>query len=429
MLPDLSDKELFDLLCVLCVLIAGAYAVHFAARRLERSREGMILAVPLFAAFAVRLLAAFAVEQLSIANTLRGGDELSFLFQARQLAETPLLGADSLDSLISELHTFIFSLHYRVFDVAPPGMMLRVEMILLAVLGIAFLSAAVYELAGPRPALIAAWILAFEPANVFFSSLLHKESLLYLAEGLVAFGGAVLWKRGKLWAVLPMIAGCLIATATRPYVGWFLSAAAAAVVLHASFTRQRGLRSFALTTACLLVGVALVVVVWQQSSDEKLRELQVSQNANAADTSNLSLERVDYSTRSKLITNLPKRVSDIILRPYAWQTQNASQQLGVLGTMVVLACLALLAVAIARDRRLIMSTAAPLVYPALFLLIAYSISAGNAGTAFRYRTHIVGLAVCLVIVLLAHRRQEQESTAKVRRRPRLSPVKRTRTAT
>ena len=65
-------------------------------------------------------------------------------------------------------------------------------------IGIVLLSAAVYELAGPRPALIAAWILALEPANIFFSSLLHKEPLMYLAEGLVAFGGAVLWKRGNL---------------------------------------------------------------------------------------------------------------------------------------------------------------------------------------------------------------------------------------
>ena len=55
-----------------------------------------------------------------------------------------------------------------------------------------------YELAGPRPARIAAWLLALEPASIFFSSLLHKEPLMYMAEGLVVYGGAVLWKRGKL---------------------------------------------------------------------------------------------------------------------------------------------------------------------------------------------------------------------------------------
>ena len=76
-----------------------------------------------------------------------------------------------------------------------------------------------------------------------------------------------------------------------------------------------------------------------------------------------------------------------------------------------------------------MHVAGPLVYPALFMLVAYAISAGNAGTAYRYRTHIVGLAVCLVLVLLAHRRQEQEGPARAPVRPGLAPVNRTRTAT
>jgi len=428
-LLNFSDRELFELLSVLCVLLAGSYALYLIGRRLERSRQGLLLVAPMFAAFGLRLGAAVGLNQLSIAQDLRGGDELTFLGQAGEIAALPLTGSDSLDTLTSELHTFIFSLHYRTFDLTPPDLMLRVEMIVLAVLGIALLSAAVYELAGPRAALIAAWILALEPASIFFSSLLHKEPIMYLAEGMVAFGGAVLWKRGNLAALFPIVAGCLIAIATRPYVGWFLTAAAAAVVLHASLTRQRGLRSFALTSTCLILVFAFVPVVWAESSNEKLEQLQGSQNANAADDSNLALEQVDYSTRRKLIINLPERIGDVILRPYLWQTENPSQQLGALGTVVVLACLALLAVAIARNRRAIMPLAAPLVYPALFMLVAYSISAGNAGTAYRYRTHLVSLALCLIVVLLARRKQEQEAPARVRARPGFDPVSRTRIVT
>lgn len=413
---------------MLIALLLAIYSLVWLVRRLRRSREGFDIGKQIAVAFAVRLLAAVAIGQLAIARDLRGGDELTFLRRAKGLSELPLDSPQSLDALISQLHTFIFSLHYRVLGTAPPDLLLRIEMLTLSVVAIALLSAAVYELAGARAGRIVAWVLALEPANVFFSSILHKEPLMYLAEGLVVFGGAVLWKRGKLVAILPMIAGCLIAMATRPYVGWFLTGAAAAVVLHASLTRQRGLRSFALTTTCILLVVAFVPVVWNQSSDKKLSELQVSQNANASDDANLSLELVDYSTREKLIINLPKRVADIITRPYPWQTQNASQQLGAIGTLVVLACLALLAVAIARNRTRIMDMAAPLVYPAIFMLVAYAISAGNAGTAYRYRTHIVGLAVCLVMVLLAHRHQEQEGPARVPRRPGLGPVSRTRTA-
>ena len=106
----------------------------------------------------------------------------------------------------------LFSLNFRIFHPDPPLLMLRVEMITFSVIGLTLLAAAVYELAGPRAARIAAWILAIEPANVFFSSLLHKEPLMYMAEGAVAFGGAVFWTRGKLWAFVPIVFGCLVAT-------------------------------------------------------------------------------------------------------------------------------------------------------------------------------------------------------------------------
>jgi hypothetical protein len=426
---DLSDRELFELLCVLLALLAGAYTLIITVRLLRRSRDGLEIGKPLVVAFGVRLLAALAVGQLAIARNLRGGDELGFLKSAEEISRLPLGSPESLDKLVSQLHTFVFSTHFRVLDATPPNLMLRAEMVLFGTLAVALLSAAVYELAGARAAVIAAWILALEPANVFFSSLLHKEPLMYLAEALVIFGGAVLWRRGNVTALVPMIAGCLIAMATRPYAGWFLTAAAAAIVLHASLTRQRGLKSFALTAMCLALIAAAIPVVLNASSDESLKDLQASQDANAADDSNLGLEQVDYSTRSEVIVNLPTRIGDVIFRPYVWQTENASQQLGAVGTLVVLAALATLAVAVTTNRRAIMDRAGPLVYPAAFMLVAYSLSAGNAGTAYRYRTHLVGMAICTIVILLAHRRQEQEGQTRVRAHPRLSPVKRTRTAT
>lgn len=426
---NLTDTDLYEALCVTIALLGAIYLLTWVVRRLRRSRDGFDIGRQVAVAFGLRWLAAVALGQLSIARDLRGGDELRFMHDAKDIAAQSLSSPDSIDALTSQFHTFWFSLHFRVLDGAPPELLLRTEMVLISTVGLALLCAGVWELAGPRPARIAAWILALEPANIFFSSLIHKEPLMYLAEGLVVFGGAVLWKRGKLTALIPMVIGCLLAMATRPYVGWFLTGAAAAVVLHASLTRQRGLRSLALTCTCAVLAVAFIPVVWNQSSDQKLTELQQSQDANSADGANLSLERVDYSTREKLIINLPKRIKDIIFRPYLWQTQNTSQQLGAIGTLFVLACLALLAAAIARNRKQIMDMAGPLVYPAAFMLVAYAISAGNAGTAYRYRTHLVGLSVCLVLVLLAHRRQEQEGLARKPVRPGLRHVTRTRTAT
>jgi hypothetical protein len=375
---------------------------------LRDTRPGFSIAKPIAVAFGLRVLAVLAVGELTIARNLRGGDELGFLAHGEYASNFPITSNYSTHLLTSELQSFLISLDFRLFGAAP-DVMVRTEMITLSVAGIALLAAAVYELAGPRPAVIAAWLLALEPTSIFFSSLIHKEPLMYLAEGLVAFGGAVAWKRGKLSALAPALIGCLIALATRPYVGWFLAAAAALVFLHAGLTRLHGARALVVTLAMIGVIAAFVPIFLQKSSHESLQNLQTSQNLNAADTkSNLSLERVDYSTRAKIFTNLPKRIADVITRPYLWQTQNASQQLGVIGTLVVLVALFLLARALARNRRGVMQRAAPLVYPGVLMLCAYALSAGNAGTAFRYRTHIMAIALALIVVLREHGRQEQQ---------------------
>ena len=228
-----------------------------------------------------------------------------------------------------------------------------------------------------------------------------------------------MWKRGELSAVLPLVLGCLIAIATRPYVGWFFVAAAAAVSLHASLRRLDGDRSLAFLAVGILAFAIFVPIALSKSSDKELESVQQSQDANASDTNaNLSLERVDYSTREKVILNLPKRIRDVVLRPYPWQVQNTSQQLGVLGTMVLLGGLILLIGAMLQNGGDILRRAGPLVYPAFFALIAYSLSAGNAGTAYRYRTHVVGLMLCVLVVL---REQREQGGSSGRDLPRWTP--------
>jgi hypothetical protein len=108
---------------------------------------------------------------------------------------------------------------------------------------------------------------------------------------------------------------------------------------------------------------------------------------------------VDFSTRWGIITNLPKRIVDVTTKPRPWQLDNTSQQFGLLGTIFAWTCFWLLALELWRARGHIMERAGPFVYLTFFTLIAYSLSAGNAGTAFRYRMHVVALAVCLLVVL------------------------------
>jgi hypothetical protein len=418
----MSEVQLYQLETELIAFAAGVMLIWLVLRHLRKMMPGIAIARAIWIAFAVRVVAALLLNQTPIASQLRGGDEGTFLYQAQSLARWDFISHGTFNGLIKEFHVLWFSLNYRLFDPLSQ-MTLRIEIIAIAVTGLALLAAAVHELAGRKAAVITAWILAFEPTGVFFSGILHKEPFMMLAEGSVAYGGARLWKRGQLSALIPMVFGCLLATATRPYAGWFLSAAAAAVALHAGLKRRSSpARSFVLIALVIGLAVAFFPAVWNASSKESLQQLQSSQDFNAHGVeANLSLERVDYSTRDKIVTNLPQRILDITTKPYPWQLGNTSQRLGLLGTTFLFVGLIFLLGAMLTNGKEIMRRAGPLVYPALFLLIAYSLSAGNAGTAFRYRTHLVAFLVA-VLVVLRSARQERRAAVRERERTRVGRI-------
>ncbi len=377
-----------------------AYGLFWLVRLLARSRPGLAIGLPVGLAVALRVTAAAGVSLTSIGSQLRGGDEILFASEAGRIADSPLGSEAWTSALVGELHEFVLAV--QVWAIDSPEFVLRIGEIGLAVAGLVLLAAAVYELAGPRAAVLAAWFLALEPSGIFFSSLLHKESSMFLAEGLVAFGGARLWKRGDLASVPIIAAGCLVGVATRPYAGWFLIAAGAAIALHAGLrtTRRNEISALGLIAGVVLLVAITAPTVLEASSDESLEEnVQQSQEANVADDANLSLEQVDFSTREAIITNLPTRMWDVAFRPYVWQLDSASQRLGAIGGLVTLIVLVFLVDALIRRRGEILARAGPLIYLGFLLLIAYSLSTGNAGTGFRYRTHLLAIAICLIVTL------------------------------
>ena len=74
---------------------------------------------------------------------------------------------------------------------------------------------------------------------------------------------------------------------------------------------------------------------------------------------------------------------------------------GSVGTLVAYAVLILLILSAWRNRGEVFGRAGPLLYPLLFEMVAYSVTVGNAGTGFRYRSHLVTLAICVMCVLRA----------------------------
>jgi hypothetical protein len=163
------------------------------------------------------------------------------------------------------------------------------------------------------------------------------------------------------------------------------------------------------------------------TSTKSLQKLQNAQNfttgqqatstTGGTNSDNLALEQVNFSTRGAVLRNLPQRMFDLIFRPFPWQLQNTSQRLGAIGTVIAVAGFFALLGFAWRARGDVLSLIAPLLYPFLFLLVAYSLSAGNAGTGFRYRSHLVLLGAGMLIILrehvLAAKRRAHQSEAAI----------------
>lgn len=401
---------------ILTTLFVGG-VLWFLIRKLSRSRPDLRIGGPIAIGFGLRLAAIAGIGLTGLGSTLRGGDETTFLYYASYLAHQPL-GHGYIPHGPYELHVVLFALEDRM------GLTLgamRIVQVGIALTGVILILAAVNDLAGGRAARLAAWLMAFEPASIFFNSALHKEPNMELAAGLVVFGGTMLWRRLDVRGLLLFALAGLIAVWTRTYAGWFLVSASVFILLHASLrSLNRPLRAMPIIYG-LLIGVALVTpTVLTATSGKNLRTLQQSQNAYAnsigtgsggPNTNNLKDEKVDFSTRGKVIVNLPLRIRDLIFKPYPWQLGDTSQRFGAIGTLVAYALFALLVIYGWESRGKIFPRAGPVLYPMIFLLIAYSLAAGNAGTGFRYRTHLVTLAIAAVVIL-----REQALLARARRR-------------
>ena len=369
----------------LTALVVG-YVLWWLVRRLTRSRPDLRIGAPIAIGFGLRMAAIAAIGLTGLSTTLRGGDETTFLDYAHHLAQQPF-GHGWIPHAQYELHVVLFAFEDRLRLTV--GAM-RIVQVGIALTGVILILAAVHDLAGGRAARLAAWLMAFEPASIFFNSALHKEPNMELAAGLVVFGGTMIWRKLDVRGLFLFALAGLIAVWTRSYAGWFLVSASVFILLHASLRNlSRPLRAMPVIYG-LLIGIALVTpTLLAATSGKNLQALQQSQNAYAnaigtgsggPNTDNLKDEKVDFSTRGKVLTNLPLRIRDLILKPYPWQLGDTNQRFGAVGTLVAYALFVLLIIYGWESRGQIFARAGPVLYPMLFLLVAYSLAAGDAGT-------------------------------------------------
>jgi len=403
---------------IVAILLVGA-ALMLTLRWLGRVRPDFRVGAAVTVAYVVRLLAIAALNATGLGASLRGGDETTFLDYAAQLARQPL-GHGDFPHGIYQLQTVVFALEMKLGFLNETAM--RVVQVGIALLGVVLMLGAVYDLGGPRAARLAAWLLAFEPASIFFGSEIHRESLLELAAGMGVLGCTWVWQRLDVRGILLAALACLIAIETRSYAGWFMACGVVMIVLHASLRHMTvKLRALPLLYGVIVAALIVAPTLYAATGGKNLERLQSSQQANAhgvgegsgtANSDNLALEQVDFSSRGAVITSLPTKVRELLLEPYPWQLEDASQMFGAVGTLIVYAVILLLVRYMWLSRGHIFERAGPFLYILLTQLIAYSLTVGNAGTGFRYRSHLTTLAIA-TLAILGSRARAQEHGLKI----------------
>jgi len=383
------DTGFFDDLTVGLALVLALYAA-VGMGRLGRRWGIAGLALPLACAVAVRAALAVLVDSVPVLAATRGPDEVGFALQARQLADGTLSLGSLPASLVGNLHLWWMALQIKVVG-GPADLYLRIGHAALAVAGIAVIAVAVSQVAGAARGKLAAWLLAFEPTSAYFSTILHKEGPMFLGEALVIAGCVRMFTRRDAWSAALMVLGVLVAAGTRPYAAAALAGACGLTAAHAGFRRLGPTGARRLILPAGLAAIAVVGLLVGPSLSRVFDKLQRSQFANATDGSNLALAPVDYTSLAGLVTNLPVRAFDVLFRPFPWQVANTSQQLGALGSVVAWTLIAAVIILVIRRPRVALDRVVPMLYVFGALLVAYALSAGNAGTGYRYHSHLVVL--------------------------------------
>jgi hypothetical protein len=388
-------------------LIVGAVVVlllWWLMLLLDRRGHTASYRLPICVGFILRLLAvAFAAAVPSIGRKITSNDEAAFVVTTQALAALPLHSSQWLSMLTHWTEVVPWALTYKVFGTS--GLVpLRLEQVGLSLAAVIIASSTAGKIGGRRAGLTTAWIAAVEPSCVYFSGLLHQESLSMLGEAILLAALVDLWMRDTpAWQPLGAgLLGLAVIFGTRAYMAFFAGVAVVLVVVGAELTRRMGLaRALTVLTVSAvlvaLIGIALAPHVLAAS----LAHLQAQLDYHYPGA-NLALPHVNVTSSAGLLKTIVSRSVDLIFKPFPWQVGSAAQKAAVVGTLIWYVLLAVAAVLTFRqglDERLV---------PVLILFvcetIGFALTLVDTGEGFRHRVNLVLLLSVPLGVMLSRRR-------------------------
>ena len=264
-----------------------------------------------------------------------------------------------------------------------------------------------------RVARISAMFVAFFPAFIIWSAQLLKDGLIVFLLVLCMTMVIELQRKFTWPALLLLILSVAGVLPLRFYIlAMLVPAVVGSFVIGLSTSPKVLIRN---TIVLVILGLGLTYLgVTRNASTvfDQYSNLAVLQNSrldlSTSATSGFSSD-IDVSTTGGAISAIPVGLAYLLLAPFPWQVSSFRASITVPEVLMWWAMLPLMVMGIGWTLKNRLRRALPILIFSLMLTLAYSITQGNVGTAYRQRTQIQVFLFMFIAVGWSVRKEKQEN--------------------
>lgn len=266
---------------------------------------------------------------------------------------------------------------------------------------------------------LSALFCAFFPSLVLWSSFGLKDAPIVFLLALIMLATLRLGERVRAGYVALLASALAGVMSFRFYIFYMVAASIAGAFLIG--TRAHSTTS--LLRQCLMivgVGLALTYLGVSRSANEQidqfasLQAVQAVRQGHAYGAGSAYGQDVDVSTTSGALSALPSGVVVFLFAPFPWQITNLRQSITLPEMALWWASVPLLVLGLWYTLKFRLRPALPVLLFSAMTTLAYALTQGNVGTAYRMRAQLLVFYFIFVAVggvLLIERREDQRRTA------------------
>jgi len=264
-----------------------------------------------------------------------------------------------------------------------------------------------------KVARISAYLVAFFPAFVIWSGQLLKDGLIVFLLVLAMTMVLELQRRLSVAAIITLVLSVAAVIPLRFYIFYMLAPAiVGSFIIGASGSPRVIVRN---TVILVVMGLGLTYLGAIRNAGDNfeqfgnLAQVQTSRADLATSAASGFGGDVDVSTTGGAISTIPVGLIYLMLAPFPWQIGSLRSAITAPELLVWWMMVPLMVIGVVWSVRNNLRPSLPILLFSLMLTLAYSITQGNVGTAYRQRTQIQVFLFMFIAAGWTLRKERQEN--------------------